>query len=73
MAAIIVWLLPEPDSPTIATVSPALDVEVDALHRLDGAVERAEADVAGRSIERIGRSAIVSGPSGRARRAGRRR
>ena len=51
-----------------------IDVEVDALDRLDHAVERAEADA--KVLDRRGSVSavpIVSGPSGRARRAGRRR
>jgi len=54
-----------------------VDVEVDALHRLDHAVQRAEADPQVPDLEDLLRrarpDAHVSGPSGRARRAGRRR
>ena len=41
MAAIISWLLPEPDSPTIATVSPGLHVELTPFTASTDAVERA--------------------------------
>ena len=37
-----VTLLPQPDSPTIPTVCPALDPEVDAVDGLDDAVVGAE-------------------------------
>ena len=83
IAAITVWLLPEPDSPTIATVSPRHHVEVDALDRMHLAVGRVESARRGRGLEhrtpigarrsRSRRPRHLSGPSGRARRAGRRR
>ena len=37
-----VMLLPQPDSPTIASVSPEATLEVDAVHRLDDALPRIE-------------------------------
>ena len=44
MIAIAVVDLPDPDSPTIATVSPGGDLEVDALDGVHDAVHGVEVD-----------------------------
>ena len=49
ISVIAVTDLPEPDSPTIATISPGVDVERDAVDGLDDAVLGGERDLAGRA------------------------
>ena len=44
IAASAVTLFPQPDSPTSPSVSPGADVERDAVHRVDEAAARPEAD-----------------------------
>ena len=67
--------LPQPDSPTIASVSPSLDLEGDAVDRAVDAVRRAEMGLQVLDLEqrhRI-RPSLLGHARDRARRAGRRR
>ena len=60
MTDIIVWLLPEPDSPTMATVSPALDVEIDALDRVEHRRRRVRKRTLQVADREDGRSSAIS-------------
>ena len=57
--------LPEPDSPTIPSVRPALDVVGDAVDRLDQAVVGVEVDVQVADLESSGLAVMSGAPAGR--------
>ncbi len=70
MMAWLVTDLPEPDSPTMPRVWPALELEADAVDRLHQAVVGREVDVQVVDVEeRRGREAVVDGTTCRGRTA----